>query len=202
MIQTVTLRIKNVYANKLRFVYSEYQMEQLVEAYTRVAGTTALNGEKKVSKSVIDHFSTMNPEYILKTDILETGMVDHYLVYGIRKLNAWRYKIEKKKPNAIEFRNMKKYDKGLFLQDLQQIDGKTILDPLTDNPSGMADTFQEIFESALDFHAPIKKEKVRAEFAPWLTPLLQKHMKNRDRLKKRQQRFLNCGLLMPDSVIM
>ena len=54
---------------------------------------------------------------------------------------------------------MKKYDSALFLQHLQQIDWKTILDPLTDNPSDMADTFQEIFESTLNFHAPIKKKK-------------------------------------------
>ena len=53
---------------------------------------------------------------------------------------------------------MKKCDSALFLQDLQQIDWKTILDPLTDNPSGMADTLQEIFESTLDFYAPIKKK--------------------------------------------
>ena len=63
-------------------------MKQLVEDYTRVAGTTALNGKKKISKSLIDHFSTTNTKYILKTDILETGMVDHYLVYGIRKVNV------------------------------------------------------------------------------------------------------------------
>ena len=134
-------------------------MEQLIELYTRGAVTTALNGEKRISKSLIDHFSTSNPKSILKTDMLETGMVDHYMVDGIRKANAWRYKREKKGPKTIEFRNMKKYDSALFLQDLQQIDWKTILDHLTDDPSGMADTFQEIFESTLDFHSPIKRKK-------------------------------------------
>ena len=54
---------------------------------------------------------------------------------------------------------MKKYDIALSVQDLQQIDCEAILDLLTDDPSGMADTFQEIFESALDFYAPIKKKK-------------------------------------------
>ena len=175
---------KNANANKLKLVYSEYQLKQLIDTYTRVAVTTAQNGEKRLSKSLIDHFSTSNPKYILKTGILETGMVDHYLVYGIRKVNSWRYKRENKKPKTIESRNMKKYDSALFLQDLQQIDWKTILDPLSNDPSGMADTFQEIFESTLDFHAPIKKKKVRAEFAPWLTPKLRKNMMTRDRLKK------------------
>ena len=48
----------------------------------------------------------------------------------------------------------------------------------------MADTFQEIFESTLDFHAPVKKKSARAEFAPWLIPRLRKRMMTRDRLRK------------------
>ena len=80
---------------------------------------------------------------------------------------------------------MKQYDKALFLNDLQQIDWKTILDPLSNDPSGMANTFQEIFESILNVHAPIKRRRVRSEFAPWLTPIIRKSMATRDRLKKR-----------------
>ena len=48
----------------------------------------------------------------------------------------------------------------------------------------MAGTFQEIFEPLLDIHAPIKKRRVRSEFAPWLTQSLRKSMETRDRLKK------------------
>ena len=55
---------------------------------------------------------------------------------------------------------MKKYDKSLFDEDLKQIDWKTMLDTYTDDPSGMASTFQEIFNSVLDSHAPIKKGRV------------------------------------------
>ena len=39
--------------------------------------------------------------------------------------------------------------------DLQQIDWETILTPFASDPSAMADTFQEIFESLLNVHAPI-----------------------------------------------
>ena len=79
---------------------------------------------------------------------------------------------------------MKQYDKALFLHDLQQIDWKTILDPLSSDPSGMANTFQEIFESIFNIHAPIKRRKIRSEFAPWLTPSIRKSIATRDRLKK------------------
>ena len=56
--------------------------------------------------------------------------------------------------------------------------------PFANDPSAMAGTFQEIFESLLNIHAPIKKRRVRSEFAPWLTPSLRKSMETRDRLKK------------------
>ena len=168
----------------IKLVYSENQLEQLIKSYTRVAVTTTEQGDKRISKSLIDHFSTSNPKFILKADVLETGMVDHYLVYGVRKVNAWRLKKEHAKPKIVESRNMKQYDKALFLHDLQQIDWKTILDPLSSDPSGMANTFQEIFESILNVHDPIKRRRIRSEFSPWLTPSIRKSMATRDRLKK------------------
>ena len=174
----------NANAKKLKLVYSEYQLTQLIKSYARVAVTTTDQGDKRISKSLIDHFFTSNPKFILTTDVLETGMVDHFLVYGVRKVNAWRLRKERAKPKIVESRNMKQYDKALFLHDLQQIDWKTILDPLSSDPSGMANTFQGIFESILNVNAPIKRRRVRSEFAPWLTPSIRKSMATRDRLKK------------------
>ena len=47
----------------------------------------------------------------------------------------------------------------------------------------MAATFQEVFESIFDLHAPLRRKRVRSEFAPWLTPSLRNLMLERDRLK-------------------
>ena len=93
-------------------------------------------------------------------------------------------KAEKSKAKIVESLTMKKYDKAIFQHDLQQIDWETILTPFANDPSAMAGTFQEIFESLLNIHAPIKKRRVRSEFAPWLTPSIRKSMETRDRLKK------------------
>ena len=81
---------RNANTKGLKQVYTEFQIEQLIKTYTRVATKTNENGTKRICKSLIDHFSISNSRYILKTDILETRMVDHYLKYGIRKINAWR----------------------------------------------------------------------------------------------------------------
>ena len=47
----------------------------------------------------------------------------------------------------------------------------------------MADTFQETFDTVLDFHAQVKQGRLQTEFAPCFTPRLQKSMKTRDGLK-------------------
>ena len=54
---------------KLKAIYSEYQLEQLIRSYTRVAVTTNENGVQNVSKTLIDHFSTTNPINIQKADL-------------------------------------------------------------------------------------------------------------------------------------
>ena len=91
----------------------------------------------------------------MRADVVRIGMVDHYMVYGVRKINAWRLK--KKKPKIIETRSLTKYDKELFRNDLRQIDWSAILNPLVENPNLMTSAFQEIFELILDMHAPLKK---------------------------------------------
>ena len=167
---------------KLTAISSEYQLEQLIKSYTRVAVTTKERNEQNISKTLIDHFSTTSPKYILKANVLELGMVGHYLVYGIRKVNAWR--VKNKKPKVLKIRSMSKYDRGLFCNDLQQIDWETILTSYTDNPDNMATTFQEIFESVLDVHAPLKKRRLGNTPTPWITPEIRKLMKERDAAKK------------------
>ena len=109
---------------------------------TRVAKITTETSEQKISKTLIDHFSSTNPKHILVADVIKTGMVNHYLVYGIRKINTWRRKGNKRK--IIESRNMNKYDKMLFRNDVQQIDWEAILRPYDSDPKSMAAALQEI----------------------------------------------------------
>ena len=163
-------------------IYSEYQLEQLIKSYTRVAVATNERNEQITSKTLIDHFSTTSPKYILKADVLELGMVDHYFVYGIRKVNAWRVKI--KQPRILEIRFLSKYDRQLFRDDLQQIDWETILSSCADNPDNIATAFQEVYESVLDIHAPLKKRRLGNTPSPWITPETRKLMKERDVAKK------------------
>ena len=56
---------------------------------------------------------------------------------------------------------MRKHHKPLFQEDLK----KTIHDTYSDDPTGMANPFQELFHYVLNLHAVMKKRRAKAEFA-------------------------------------
>ena len=153
-------------AKMLKKIYAEFQFSQMINKYTRVAVTSNERNGQRTTKTLIDHFSTTSPKRILRADVLRIGMVDHYMVYGIRKVNTWRLK-RKNKKKVVEARSLTKYDEISFINDLRQVDWSAILSPLAENPDLMASTFQEIFESILDIHASLKKRRVRSENVPW-----------------------------------
>ena len=62
----------------------------MITTYTRVVTNSNDKSTKATSKSLLDHSSTSKARYSLKADVLETGVVEHYLIYGIRKINDWR----------------------------------------------------------------------------------------------------------------
>ena len=48
----------------------------------------------------------------------------------------------------------------------------------------MTASFHEIFESLLNLHAPLRKRKVRSEYAPWINPSIKELMRKRDQTKR------------------
>lgn len=48
----------------------------------------------------------------------------------------------------------------------------------------MASTFQEIFELVLDMRAPLKKRRIRGDFAPWINQSIRNLMRERDLAKR------------------
>ena len=148
--------------------------------------------QHSTSKSLVDHFSTNRAKYIVKSGFVQLGMVDHYMIYAVRKLNAWRLK--RNSPKTIEFRALRNYCKEDFLKNLQIIDWASTLESKSDNPNEMARKFHQIFEHLLNFHAPLKKRKVRNEYSPWITSDIKKSMEERDGLKKLASKDPNLNI--------
>ena len=65
---------------KLKLVYSEFQFEQLITDYTRVATSVCSNGKTNTTRTVIDHLSTNRPNYISSSGVSKRSMSDHYMI--------------------------------------------------------------------------------------------------------------------------
>ena len=83
----------------------------------------------------------------------------------------------------METRNLRKYDRFLFRNDVQQVDWESILN-FGNNCDKMTNTFQENFQSILDIHAPIKKKRQHSHTVPWMTPLIRELILKRGAAKK------------------
>ena len=116
---------------------------------------------------------------MLIVDTIETGMVDHYMIYGIRKINAVRLNSFKKHKLA-EPGSLKRYSTALFQQDLQGIDWANLLTPLENEGRKTVATFQDVFESLLNTHVPLRIKKLRDELTLWLTFSVRDLMTKRD----------------------
>ena len=75
--------------------------------------------EHHTSKTLIDHFSLNKPKYILSSGVVKSGMVDHYMIYAIQKVNAWG--IRSKKSKILEARSLRNYGKAKFLNDIKEV---------------------------------------------------------------------------------
>jgi hypothetical protein len=56
------------------------------------------------------------PEKINSTGVIHTGISDHSLIYGIRKIN--RIMSARKETRNVEVRNMKRFSPNSFNEDL------------------------------------------------------------------------------------
>ena len=163
-------------------MYSFFQFEQQIKEYTRVASNINNEGKTVITKNLIDYFATNRVRHILKSEVIQIGMVDNYLVIGTRKIYAWR--LLQKCQKAVETRMLKNYNKDECLFALHSIDFMTLFSELSFDPNQMTAAFHEIFESLLNSHDPLRKRKVRSEYAPWINPSMKELMRKRDLTKR------------------
>ena len=87
---------------------------------------------------------------------------------------------KKNPPKEIHYRDYKKFDGNLFKEELSN--------KLADGNSSY-DTFEEIFISVLNKHAPLRKKILKANHAPYITKALRKAIMRRFQLQTRYFRY-------------
>ena len=68
---------KNKVIDHLRSAYRQFQMKQWIKFPTRSTQT---------SQTLIDHFASNKPRYVIDSGVFTTGFSDHDLIYGVCKV--------------------------------------------------------------------------------------------------------------------
>ena len=161
--------LQNTSTKKLNSLYELYQLFQLIEEPTRIT---------MKSSSLIDHIVTNTPEKICHSGVIHTGISDHSIIFAIRKIRI----IEKKENNTVEMRNMKKFDKGRFLDELLTQHWEYVYF-FGNDPNAMWEIWKDLFLEVLDKHAPLQRKKIRSHKIPWITSQIKSLINTRDKLK-------------------
>ena len=118
--------------------------------------------------------------------MLKLGMVDHDLIFAVRKINTKR--LLDKQVKIVETSSLRNYDKQLFLDELSAIDWNEMLAPTNGDPDLMDSVFNSVISSLLEVHGPLKRRKITSHHAPCITVEIKNLMKERDLAKKRSEK--------------
>ena len=113
-------------------------------------------------------------------------MVDHYLIFEVRKIKAKRLLDKEVKP--VKTRGSSNHDKQLFLDELLAIDWNETLAPANGDPDLMASIFNSIISSLLEAHATLNPRKITGHHAPWVIAEIENLMKEHNLAKKRSEK--------------
>ena len=104
-------------------------------------------------------------------------MVDHYLIFAVRKVNAKR--LIDKQAQIVQSHSLRSYDKQLFFYELLSNEwDKTFA---STNMNRVISALQEVY-------APQKRVKIPSHHVPWITIDLKNLMKKRHLAKKTSEK--------------
>ena len=160
--------------NFIKSLSDLFQMTQLVEEATRETLTCA---------SLLDVILTTSPSFHSKTSVLKTSMSDHYCVHTELKKEL---KLSTKH-KLVTFRNFKKFDRNLFLKDVE-----TAINELSNyngNLQELWNKFKRNFIEISDRHAPMVTHRLKDRKNPWITHEIVQLMYQRDHVKQKAVKF-------------
>ena len=120
--------------------------------------------------SIIDLIITNSPRSCWNTKSLINGLSDFHAMV-VTTLNI---KYNKPKPKEVMYRNYKNFNLEAFQRDLMTVFSSGCND---------YDTFENMFLSTLNLHAPFKKKIIRGNHAPYINRQLRKAMMKRNELQ-------------------
>ena len=160
----------NSNSRRIQRLYEMFSLQQIIKEPTRVTLTTS---------TLIDHIATSCIGSILEAGVHKITLSDHYIIFCMRKLNAFNSSGHK----TIRTRNMKKFNEEAFLADVAKDPWDRAVS-VTDDVDSMVEAWSYLFSFFIEKYAPIRDIRVSDRNCPWVNSELKAMMKSRDRLKK------------------
>lgn len=147
-----------------------YSLTCLIDKPTRITSTT---------QTLIDVLLTSKPDSFTSSGIVNPGLSDHAMIYGIMNMKVKHYSSK-----IVSTRNYAKLDEQRFMEDLETAPWHVmeIFDSLDDKYNYWSGLLNYIMEE----HIPVKRKRVRSRDVPYMT----KEWKNAIRAKRKAAKLL------------
>ena len=169
------------HSSRLLDVCDLFGFQQLIDRGTR---------ETLTSNTLIDYIATTNKSNIVMSGVHETSIIDHYMVYCVRKFRG----ASRRQHKNISTRQLENFNPADFINDLLSIDWKCIVNN-NDDVNLVIEQWTSSFLLILETHEPFHQRRVSEKFCPWFTKDLKLMSAARDKLKK-QAVCSNSEILM------
>ena len=137
---------------------------------------------KKREGSSLDVLLTNHPKCFQHTCVIETGLSDHHKLIG----SFLRSKFQRLPPKNIQYRDYKKIDEKVFLDELGAIDFDRLFETIHDDKYNI---LSDSIRALIDKHAPLKNKKIRGNDKPFVTKELRLAIMKRSRLRNKYNKW-------------
>lgn len=152
--------------------FSEMNLQQLIKHPTRITGTT---------KSLLDVILVSCPQSVCGSSVINFSMSDHLPVFVELKVKA-----PKPSPHYmyITAHSYKNYGPGAFTADLANQSDQLLSIFSCGDVDTKLNTLNDVVESTLDLHAPIRTTTIRHCPCPFVSRGIKQLMRARDLLQR------------------
>ena len=149
---------------------SIYGLSQLIDCPTRITSNTS---------TLIDHILTNTQETISQSDVIDTAISDHSLIYCTRNIPKAKYNRRKE----ITFRSLKNYSPDVYKGTLQRVSFPNYEN--FDNPDVAYTDFITKFDCVTNAIAPFKTVTIKNNASEWFDGEIAEKIHTRDKIYKK-----------------
>ena len=121
---------------------------------------------RPISSTCLDHIYSNHPERVMDVRTIGVGLSDHLPLVMVRKY-ARSDPQRCRNTKFIKYRNMKNFNANNFITTSKEVPWDTVF--LFDDIDDMLESWESLFNSALDSHCPWRDKRVKnLKQAPWI----------------------------------